>query len=95
MLAMRERILRVIPKATEVMKYAMPTFVLDGKPICGIMGHTRHVGFYPYTGGVLTQFPELMDKYGGTQSALHVPVDKPLPVATLRALIKARRAQLA
>lgn len=91
MLAMRERILSVIPDAVECMKYSMPTFVVDGVPVCGIMAHKRHVGYYPYSGRVLPKFPELMEKYGGTKAALHVPIDKPLPVATIRRLIRARR----
>ena len=92
MLAMRERILSVIPDAVECIKYSMPTFVVDGVALCGIMAHKRHVGYYPYSGSVLPKFPELMEKYGGTTSALHVPIDKPLPVTTIRRLIRARRA---
>ena len=91
LLAMRERVLEVVPDAVEVMKYAMPTFVVDGTPVCGLMAHTRHVGYYPYSGSVLAQFPELVEKYGGTKAALHVPIDKPLPKATIRRLIRARR----
>ena len=93
MLAMRERILSVVPDAVECIKYQMPTFVVDGVPVCGIMAHKRHVGYYPYSGSVLAQFPELMERYGGTKSALHVPVDKPLPKATIAKLIRARRAK--
>ncbi|TEX47497.1 MAG: hypothetical protein B7C55_13790 [Actinomycetales bacterium mxb001] len=92
MLAMRERILSVIPDAVECIKYQMPTFVVEGVPLCGIMAHKRHVGYYPYSGRVLAQFPELIEKYGGTKAALHVPVDKPLPKATIAKLIRARRA---
>ncbi len=92
LLAMRERILQVIPDATECIKYQMPTFVVDGTPLCGIMAHTRHVGYYPYSGQVLSQFPDLVDRYGGTPSALHVPIDKPLPKTTIAKLIRARRA---
>ena len=93
LLEMRERILEVVPDAVEVMKYSMPTFVVDGVPVCGLMAHKKHVGYYPYTGQVLPQFPELMAKYGGTNAALHVPVDKPLPKATVRKLIRARLAR--
>lgn len=91
LLAMRERILEVVPTAVECMKYQMPTFVVAGSPVCGIMAHTRHVGYYPYSGRVLSQFPDLVEKYGGTKSALHVPVDKPLSKATIRRLIRARQ----
>ena len=92
LLAMREHILEVVPDAVEVMKYAMPTFVVDGTPVCGLMAHKRHVGYYPYSGQVLAQFPELIERFGGTKAALHVPVDKPLPKSTIRRLIRARRA---
>ena len=92
-LEMRTRILAIVPNATEVVKYAMPTFVVDGVPICGLMAHTKHVGYYPYSGSVLAQFPELVEQYGGTKGALHVPVDKPLPKSTIAKLIRARRAQ--
>ena len=93
LLAMRDRILEVVPDATEVMKYAMPTFVVNGIPVCGLMAHTKHVGYYPYSGSVLSQFPDLVEKYGGTKAALHVPIDRPLPKATVRRLIRARQAQ--
>ena len=92
MLAMRERILSVVPDAVECIKYQMPTFVVDGVALCGIMAHKRHVGYYPYSGSVLPKFPELMERYGGTKAALHVPIDKPLPVAMIRRLIRARQA---
>lgn len=91
MLTMRERILDVVPDATEVMKYAMPTFLVGGEPVCGIMAHTRHVGYYPYSGSVLEQLPDLVTRYGGTKAALHVPLGEPLSVTTIRKLIRARR----
>ncbi len=90
-LTMRERILEVVPMSVEVMKYQMPTFIVDGEPVCGIMAHTKHVGYYPYSGSVLANFPDLMDRYGGTKSALHVPLGEPLSVTTIRKLVRARR----
>jgi uncharacterized protein YdhG (YjbR/CyaY superfamily) len=92
MLVMRERILAVIPEADEIVKYRMPTFAVDGRDVCGLLPHTKHVGFYPYSGSLLEQFPELVTKYGGTKGALHVPVDKPLPATEIRRLVRARLA---
>lgn len=89
-LQLRARVLRVIPDAAEVIKYAMPTFVVSGKPICGLMVHTRHIGFYPYSGSVLEQVPDIVVTFGGTKSALHLPIDKPVPIAVIRAVIKAK-----
>ena len=92
MLAMRERVLAVAPGAEEVMKYNMPTFVVDGVPVCGLLPHKKHVGYYPFSGSLLAGFPDLVEKYGGTKGALHVPVDAPLPKATIAKLVKARLA---
>ncbi len=92
MLTMRERILAVVPDATEIMKYAMPTFVLDGTDVCGLLPHKGHVGYYPYSGSVLEGFPDLVSTYGGTKGALHVPVDQPLPQETITRLVQARLA---
>ena len=93
LLEMRRRILRVLPTAQERIKYSMPTFVYDGQDVCGLMAHRNHVGYYPYSGSVLSQLPELTAKYGGTPGALHVPVDSPLPQSAIRALITTRLAQ--
>lgn len=93
LLEMRARVLSVLPDAEERISYRMPTFVHQGRAVCGLMAHRNHVGYYPYSGSVLSQFPELMATYGGTKSALHVPVDQPLPTAVIRSLLRARIAQ--
>jgi uncharacterized protein YdhG (YjbR/CyaY superfamily) len=92
MLTMRERILAVVPDADEVMKYRMPTFVLDGTDVCGLLANARHVGYYPYSGSLLAGFPDLVEKYGGTKGSLHVPIDSPLPAAVIKRLVRARLA---
>ena len=94
LLALRERIMRIIPAADEVMKYAMPTFVVGGKPVVGLMAHSKHIGLYPYSGSVLQQLPEVVHRYGGTKSALHLPVDRPVPLTVLRVVIRAKLATL-
>ena len=91
LLELRRRIISLLPTAVEVMKYRMPTFIVDGKHVCGIMAHTRHIGFYPYSGSALEKVPQIAAKYGGTKSALHLPIDKPIPLAELRQLIRAKQ----
>jgi uncharacterized protein YdhG (YjbR/CyaY superfamily) len=92
MLVMRERVLAVVPDAVEVIKYRMPTFEVDGIDVCGLMAHTNHVGYYPYSGSILGQFPDLVERHGGTKGALHVPIDKPLSPTSIRRLVRARLA---
>ena len=90
MLEMRTRILEIIPAAEEVVSYGMPAFELDGVVVAGLKSHKSHVGYYPFSGSILKLFPDELAKYKQTLSALHVPVDKPLPKGLLKKLIKAR-----
>ncbi|MEI6694365.1 MAG: DUF1801 domain-containing protein [Actinomycetes bacterium] len=92
LLEMRKRILEVVPDAQEIIKYNMPTFVVDGVEVAGILGHKNHIGYYPYSGSVLNQFPELEGKYRMSKGALQMPIDKPLPKTLIRKLIRARLA---
>lgn len=94
MLAMRERILRIVPDAVEVTSYGMPAFRVDGGVVAGLCAHARHVGYYPFSGSVLGKVAESIGGYRTTKSALHVPPDRPLPAALLRTLIRARLAEM-
>lgn len=90
LLEMRTRILEVIPEAEEIMKYSMPTFVYKGTEVAGLKANKNFVGYYPYSGSVLTKFPELTRKYKTTKGALHIPLEAPLLKSEVRKLIKAR-----
>lgn len=77
LLEMRRRILEIIPDAEEVMKYSMPTFILDGQDIAGLKANKNQVGYYPYSGSVISKFPELLEKYQATKGALHISQRRP------------------
>jgi uncharacterized protein YdhG (YjbR/CyaY superfamily) len=91
MLEMRDRILEIIPEAHEVVSYGMPAFEVDGVIVAGLLANKNHVGYYPFSGSILRLFPEELKKYKTTLSAIHVPIDKPLPKGLLKKLIKARK----
>jgi uncharacterized protein YdhG (YjbR/CyaY superfamily) len=90
MLEMRDRILEIIPQAEEVVSYGMPAFKVGGTVVAGLLANKNHVGYYPFSGSILVNFPEELAKYKTTLSAIHVPVDKPLSKTLLRKLIRAR-----
>jgi uncharacterized protein YdhG (YjbR/CyaY superfamily) len=93
MLEMRKVILEIIPNAEEVISYGMPAFKIDGNIVAGLLSNKNHVGYYPFSGSVLTHFPKELSKYKTTKSAIHVPIDKPLPKGLMAKLIKARISQ--
>jgi uncharacterized protein YdhG (YjbR/CyaY superfamily) len=93
MLEMRERILRIVPDAQEVLSYGIAAFRVNGSIVCGLLAAKHHVGYYPFSGDVLRRFPHELRSYSMTKSALHVPIDKPLSSTLLRKLITARALQ--
>jgi uncharacterized protein YdhG (YjbR/CyaY superfamily) len=90
LLEMRNRILEVIPSADEIIKYSMPTFVLEGDEVAGLKANKDFVGYYPYSGSVLSQFPEISKKYKTTKGSLHILLGMPLLKNEVKKLIKAR-----
>ena len=92
-LEMRRRILEVAPKVDEVIKYGMPTFMLDGNEIAGLLSNKNHIGYYPYSGSVINRLPEVSERYVTTKGAIHIPLGEPMPKTFIKKLIKARIAQ--
>ena len=93
MLVIRDRILEIAPDAEEVVSYGMPGFKVKGTIVALLRPAKNHVGYYPYSGSVLSLFPKELSRYTTTAGALHVPVDSPLPKTLLKKLIAARISQ--
>ena len=56
--AIREVIIQSAPGAMETIKYAMPTFVLNGN-LVHFAGYKKHIGFYPAPAGIVAFDAEL------------------------------------
>lgn len=93
MLEMRTRILEIIPDAEEVVSYGMPAFKVEGNIVAGLLANKTYIGYYPFSGSVLPNFRSELTHYFTTKSALHIPLDKPLPKTLLKKLIRARISQ--
>ncbi len=94
MLEMRRRILQIVPDAQEKLSYGIAAFAVRGEVVCGLLAARNHVGYYPFSGDVLGGLGHRLRGYSRTKSALHVPVDQPLPAALLKTLIAARMSQM-
>lgn len=90
--AMRRTILEVIPDAEQVISYRIPAFRLEGKTVAGFAAFRNHLSYLPFSGSVLSRLDEELRGYTMTKSALHFPVDTPLPIELVRRLIELRLA---
>ena len=88
--ALRRTILEIIPEAEEVISYRVPAFRVQGKTVAGFAALKPHWSFLPFSGSVLPRLADDLHGYTMTKSALHFPVDEPLPKALVQKLIAVR-----
>lgn len=84
--AIRETIHRAAPKAEEAIKYAMPTFTLNGSLI-HFAAYKKHIGIYPVPRGD-EAFKKALAAYEGEKSTMRIPLDEPLPLQLIGKIVK-------
>ena len=90
---LRRTILAVVPDAVECISYGMPAFRVGGRVIAGFQARSAGCSYYPFSGSTLDALGDALDGFDRTRSALHFDADRPLPVALVRRLIRARLAE--
>jgi uncharacterized protein YdhG (YjbR/CyaY superfamily) len=89
---LRSTILEIVPEAEQVVSYRVPAFRVRGKIVAGFAAFKDHLSYLPFSGSVLPQLADELEGYMMTKSALHFPIDQPLPKSLVRKLIEVRMA---
>ena len=84
----RDTIRAAAPDAEEAIKYAIPTFVLNGN-LVHFGGFKNHIGFYPAPQG-LEEFKEELSGYKGAKGSVQFPLDEPMPLELITKIVKFR-----
>jgi len=90
--AMRKTIRSVVPEATEVISYQLPTFRYEGL-LVAIGARPNHCALYVLNPSVMDGFDKELEGYDTSKGTIRFPIGKPLPAALLKKLVKARLAQ--
>lgn len=90
--AIRTTIKKAAPKAEETIKYAIPTFTLNGN-LVSFGAWETHIGLYPAP-RVVEAFKKELSGYGGGKSTVQFPLDKPLPLPLISKIVKYRMEKL-
>lgn len=85
---MREIIRAAAPDAEERMAYGIPTLYLNGN-LVHFAGYAGHIGFYPAPSGIAA-FKAELKKYTHSKGAVQFPLDKPLPTALIKKIVRFR-----
>ena len=92
-----ERIRRIthaqIPGCTEAIHYNMPTILYQGKPVIGFAARARHIGIYPYGGGIIAKIPELAS-YHTSKGAIRENINELMPDSLIQKILAMKMQQL-
>jgi len=89
---MRTAIRSAVPaETTEAISYGIPAFNYKG-PLVWFAAFSNHCSFFP-TASVIKAFKNDLKGYKTSKGTIHFPVDKPLPAALVKKMVKARLAQ--
>ena len=86
---LRKTIRAAAPQAEECISYQIPSFRQDGM-LVGFGAAARHCAFYLLNASTVADFAEELVDYDTSKGTIRFPAAKPLPVALVRKLVKAR-----
>ena len=86
---LRKLIQAAAPNATEVISYQIPVYKYHGM-LVGFAAFKNHCSFFVMSPSVMNAYAEELEKYDGAETTIHFTADKPLPIALVKKLVKAR-----
>lgn len=89
----RATIKNSVPEVEETISYGMPTFKLNGSYLIYFACYKKHIALYPVPSGNKT-FDKYFSNYVTSgKGTIQFPLDKPLPTALIKKIVKFRVAE--
>jgi uncharacterized protein YdhG (YjbR/CyaY superfamily) len=83
---LRDVVFDTIPDATEIIRYAMPAVMLDGRYVVHYAAWKHHIGLYPIPSMPAELEPEVAP-YRSTKDTMRLPHATPIPQTLLRRVL--------
>jgi uncharacterized protein YdhG (YjbR/CyaY superfamily) len=91
---MRAMIRAAAPKdAAEGISYGMPAFKCR-KPLAGYAAFKDHCSLFPMSGAVVAAMKDELKDYITSKGAIQFALEKPMPMALVKKIVKARLAEI-
>jgi uncharacterized protein YdhG (YjbR/CyaY superfamily) len=88
---MRRIIRAAAPGSEETIDHNIPSYLADGIVVVQFSGATEHtsLNFFP-TAGAFARFNAELEPYATSKAAIRFPLDEPLPVELIEAIVRFR-----
>ena len=90
---LRKTINSIAPDAEECISYGMPAFRWQGVVVAGFVAAAKHCSYFPMSGSVVKALAKDLKAYDTSPGTIRFQIDKPLSIALVRKLMKARLAE--
>ena len=91
---LRDQIVAKLPTAEQVIKYGMPTFLIEGVPVIGFHGYKNHNSIFPYSGSFNSRLEKDLENYEQTKGSIHFELGKPIPKPLVNKILEERIRQI-
>ena len=89
---LRAQIRAAAPGAEEVISYGQPTFKLHGH-LVAFGAFKNHLSFFPMNSVIIASHAAALKGFETSKGTIQFTPEKPIPAATVKAIVKARIAQ--
>jgi uncharacterized protein YdhG (YjbR/CyaY superfamily) len=83
------------PEATETISYQMPAFRQQGRFLVSYAAFKDHCSLFPASEAVMTAYGEELKPYFSGKGTLRFTVEKPIPAALVKKIVKSRIEEVA
>jgi uncharacterized protein YdhG (YjbR/CyaY superfamily) len=87
---LRKTIRAAAPEATEAISYRMPAFKDHGRSLVCYAAFKDHYSLFPMSLAVIESHRQELKPYFSGRGTIRFDLDKPLPVALVKKIVKAR-----
>ena len=91
---LREYVDSRLPSSEQVIKYGIPTFLIEGVPVLGFDGYKNHNSIFPYSGSFNARLKEELKKYEQTKGSIHFEAGKNIPKPLIKKIIDQKIQQI-
>ncbi len=83
-------ITETVPNAAKGKSYGIECFMYKGKPVGSLVEAKKHIGFYPMSGKIVSQFEDELKIYSTSKGTVRFPLGKALPKGIIKKMLLAR-----